>query len=125
MGGVLVGIVYLAIIVLLLAGMWKTFEKAGKPGWAAIVPIYNIVVLLEIVRKPIWWIILMLIPIANIIVAIIIYIELARVFGRGAGFGLGLVFLSFIFFPILGFGDDQYIYGNKGMSNADVLDSEL
>jgi hypothetical protein len=107
--GCFVGIIYLAIIVLLIVSMWKVYAKAGKPGWAAIIPIYNIIVLLEIVGKPLWWIILMLIPFVNFVVAIIVYLELAKVFGKGAGFGIGLFFLSFIFFPILAFSDAKYV----------------
>jgi hypothetical protein len=114
MGSVLV--VYLLIVVLMIASLWKVYEKAGKPGWAAIVPIYNIVVLLEIVRKPVWWIVLLIIPIANLIVAIIIYMQLAKSFGKSSGFGLGLVF---IFFPILAFGDAQY----ESSTNDSLLDA--
>lgn len=98
----------LAFAVLMIASMWKIFTKAGKPGWAAIVPIYNIVVLLEIVGKPVWWIILFLIPIVSLVIAIIVALELAKCFGKGAGFGIGLVFLGFIFMPILAFGDARY-----------------
>jgi hypothetical protein len=101
-------IIYLAVVVIVIAGIWKTFEKAGKPGWAAIIPIYNIIVLLEITGKPIWWILLFLIPIVNIVIAIMVYHALSTSFGKGVGFTLGLIFLSFIFFPILGFGDATY-----------------
>jgi hypothetical protein len=101
-------ICYLAIIILIIAGMWKVFVKAGKPGWASIIPIYNLVVLLEIVGKPIWWIILMLIPLVNLIVYIIILVELAKRFGKGVGFAIGLLIFPFICFPILGFGSAQY-----------------
>lgn len=93
--------------------MWKVFTKAGKPGWAAIVPIYNTIVILEIVGKPIWWIILCLIPFVNIIVFLIILNELSKCFGRGVGTTLGLVFLPFIFWPILGFGSAQYQGGQQ------------
>ena len=102
---------YIGVIVLVIVSIWKIFEKAGKPGWAAIIPIYNMIVLLEIVRKPIWWIVLMLIPLVNIVVAIIVYVELAKAFGKSAGFGIGMIFLSFIFLPMLAFGDDQYLDG--------------
>jgi len=101
-------LVELAVVVVVVAGCWKVFEKAGKPGWAAIVPIYNLIVLLQIVDKPIWWIILFFIPIVGLVVAILVCIELARRFGKGVGFGLGLAILGFIFFPILGFGDAKY-----------------
>jgi hypothetical protein len=88
--------------------LWKVYSKANQPGWAAIVPIYNLVVLLEIVHRPLWWIILMLIPCVNIVIVFIVYIDLAKVFGKGTGFGLGLIFLPFIFIPILAFGSAQY-----------------
>jgi hypothetical protein len=107
--GVVGTLIYLIIAVLLIASLWKVFTKAGKPGWAAIIPIYNIFVLLQIVGRPWWWLLLMLIPFVNFVIAIIIYIDLAKSFGKGVGFGIGLLFLSFIFFPILGFGDAQYV----------------
>lgn len=100
--------IYLVVLVLVIAGMWKVFVKAGKPGWACIIPIYNIIVLIEIAGKPIWWILLMLIPIVNIVIAILIALEIAKAFGKGTGFGLGLAFLGPIFYPILGFGDATY-----------------
>lgn len=101
-------IVWLAVVLLMVASLWKVFVKAGEPGWAAIVPIYNIFVLLKIAGKPGWWFILMLIPIVNFIVFIIVCVALAERFGKGAGFGVGLGLLGIIFFPILGFGDAQY-----------------
>jgi hypothetical protein len=104
----------LAFAVLMIASMWKVFTKAGKPGWAAIVPIYNIVVLLEIIRKPMWWIAMFFIPFVSLIFAILMYVELAKAFGKGGGFAAGLILLSPIFFPILGFGGAQYVYGQAG-----------
>jgi hypothetical protein len=106
--GMVVFLIYMAVIVLMIAGMWKIFTKAGEPGWAAIVPIYNMIVLLKIVGKPVWWIILMLIPLVNFVIFILICIALAQSFGKGAGFGIGLAILSPIFFPMLGFGSAQY-----------------
>jgi hypothetical protein len=91
-----------------LIGMWKSFAKAGQPGWAAIIPIYNAVVLLEMAGRPIWWILLLLIPGVNFVVIILVMIDLAARFGKGAGFGIGLALLGFIFWPILGFGDARY-----------------
>ena len=104
----LMPIVVVAIWVFIIAGVWKTFAKAGQPGWASIIPIYNIIVMLEIARRPIWWILLMFIPLVNFIILIIIMIEIAKNFGKGAGFGIGLALLGFIFYPILGFGDARY-----------------
>src|SRR5262245_15799552 len=102
-GSTVVLLVELVLAVLIIAGLWGTFAKAGKPGWAAIIPIYNAVVLLEIAGKPIWWVLLLLIPCVNFIVSILVAMDVAKNFGKGAGFGLGLAFLPFIFYPILGF----------------------
>lgn len=101
-------LIWLAVIVLLIAGWWKIFTKAGKPGWAVLVPIYNLIVMLQIVGRPLWWIILMLVPFVNLIIIIVLCIDLAKRFGKDIGYGLGVVFLGFIFIPMLGFGDAQY-----------------
>jgi hypothetical protein len=107
-GGLLGALVGLAFAAAMIAGMWKVFEKAGKPGWAAIVPIYNIIVLLEIVGRPIWWIVLFFVPCANFVAIIMVSMDLARKFGQGAGYAVGLVVLPFVFYPMLGFGDARY-----------------
>ena len=99
----------LAFAVLMLAASWKIFTKAGKPGWASIVPVYNAVVLLEIVGKPVWWILLWLIPGVNIVVIIIVYHRLALSFGKDILFTIGMIFLSFVFLPILAFGKSEYL----------------
>ncbi len=88
--------------------MWKVYEKAGQPGWASIIPIYNFIVFQKIIGKPAWWIFLMLIPVVNIIFGIIILHRFSRSFGQGAGFTVGLILLSFIFYPLLAFGEYQY-----------------
>jgi hypothetical protein len=111
-GSPIVLVIQLLIVVAVIAGIWKTFTKAGQPGWGAIIPIYNIILLLEIAGKPIWWIILLFIPLVNIVVSIIVNIEVAKKFGKGTGFGIGLALLGFIFYPILGFGDAKYQPGN-------------
>jgi hypothetical protein len=100
--------VELAVIVAIIAGFWKVFVKAGKPGWAAIIPIYNVIVVLQIAGKPLWWIFLFLIPLVNIIMAVIVGIAVAKNFGKSDAFGIGLGLLGFIFYPVLGFGDAQY-----------------
>lgn len=104
----MVSIIGLLIIVLIIAAQWKVFTKAGQAGWASIIPIYNCYILLQIVGKPWWWLLLMLIPVVNFVIAVIVCIELAKYFGKGTGFGIGIVFLPFIFVPILGFGSAQY-----------------
>ncbi|GEP45141.1 hypothetical protein BGE01nite_44320 [Brevifollis gellanilyticus] len=101
-------VIGLAFIVILIAALWKVFTKAGEPGWACLVPFYNIIVLLKISGKPLWWIILFIIPFVNFIIAILVSIGLAKSFGKGAGFGIGLALLGFIFYPILAFGDARY-----------------
>jgi len=101
-------IIYVAILGLVLASMWAIFTKAGKPGWAALIPIYNLIVLLEIVGKPWWWLLLMVIPLVNVVFAVWTYYLLSKSFGKSEGFTVGLILLSIIFLPILAFGDAQY-----------------
>jgi hypothetical protein len=104
-------VISLAIMVLLFYSMWKVFVKAGQPGWAAIVPIYNAIIMLRIAGKPDWWVILFLVPLVNIVIAIIAYMAFAEKFGKSAGFGIGLALLGIVFFPILAFSDAKYIGG--------------
>jgi Family of unknown function (DUF5684) len=101
------GLVVLALTLVVIVGMRKVFDKAGKPGWASLVPIYNLIVLLEIIGKPMWWIVLFLClgPIGWIMASL----ELAKVFGKETGFAVGLMFLPVIFMPMLGFGDARYV----------------
>ena len=114
-------IIYLVVGLLIIISLWKVFAKAGKPGWAAIVPIYNIIVWLEIIGRPLWWIVLFFIPFANIVVAILIYIGLAKAFGKGGGYGIGLLLLPVIFLPMLAFGSAQYVGGTQPSPAGDPL----
>lgn len=109
-------LIALVVTVVMIVATWKVFTKAKKPGWASLIPIYNIVVLLEITGKPLWWIVLSFIPIANIVVSVLIMDALSKSFGKGTGFTIGLLVLPFIFFPILGFGKAEY----KGSSVTPV-----
>lgn len=105
------GLFQLGIIGLLLLsiiGFWMVFTKAGKPGWASLIPIYNVFVFVDIAGKPWWWVLLFLIPIVNFIAIIIVSIALAERFGKGTLYGLGIAFFGFIFLPMLGFGDAKY-----------------
>lgn len=111
-------IIYAAIVVFEIAALWQVFVKGGRPGWAAIIPIYNIYVLLKIVGRPGWWLILYIIPIVGFIVWIIVSIDLAKSFGRSSGFAVGLIFLPFIFIPILGFGSATYVEPAAGGPRA-------
>ncbi len=101
-------IVPLLIGLVMIASLWKVFAKAGEPGFAAIVPIWNLLTLLKIAGKPGWWIILFFIPVANFIVGILVAIEIAKKFGQSTGFGLGLAFIPVIFYPMLAFGSSTY-----------------
>jgi hypothetical protein len=95
--------------VLFIIGCWKVFEKAGQPGWAAIIPIYNAYILLKIAGRPGWWLVLYFIPIVNFVIAIVISVDIAKAFGQSAVFGFFLLFLFFgIGFLILGFGNYRY-----------------
>lgn len=98
----------LIFLVLFVVGVWKIFDKAGQPGWAAIIPIYNLWILLKVVGRPGWWIILFFIPFVNFFIWLLVSLDLAQSFGRGIPYALGLFFFPFIFTLILGFGDTPY-----------------
>jgi hypothetical protein len=102
-------VVYLIVIVAVIAAWWKVFVKAGEPGWKAIIPIYNTMVMLKIVGRPIWWVVLLFIPCVNIVILILMMIDLAKSFGKSGGFAAGLILLAPIFALILGFGPAQYV----------------
>jgi hypothetical protein len=104
----------LIVLVLIIAGMWQMYQKAGKPGWAAIIPIYNLWVLLEIVGRPGWWIILFFIPFVNFVAWVIVSIDLANSFGKGIGYALGILIFPYIFYLLLGFGDAVYVGPGAG-----------
>lgn len=100
----------LAITVLVIAGLWKVFTKAGHPGWAALVPIYNAIVLLQIAGRPTWWVLLFFIPFVGAVVWFVVAIDIARSFGQGTAFGLVLLgLLGAIGFLMLGFGSYRYV----------------
>ncbi len=108
MAAIIVLLIQLAIVVLIIASLWKVFVKAGHPGWAAIIPIYNLYIMVKIAGRPWWWLLLMFIPLVGIVIAIILSIDIAKSFGRSTLFGVGLALLGIIFYPILAFGDSQY-----------------
>lgn len=102
------GLIYLVIIVLMIASVWKVFTKAGKPGWAALIPFYNIYMMITIAGRPGWWMLLFFIPFVNFIIGIIINLDLARNFGKSALFGIASILFPFVTWPILAFGDATY-----------------
>lgn len=99
----------LALSVFILVAMWKVYAKAGKPGWACLVPFYNTYCLFEIAFGNGWLFLLTFVPCVNFVFLIMLYFKLAKAFGQGVGFGFGLLFLSPIFFAILAFGKSQYV----------------
>jgi hypothetical protein len=101
-------IICIVFVVITIAGAWKAFEKANQPGWACIIPIYNSYIMLKIGGKPGWWLLLYLIPGVNVVFAIWTMNMISKSFGKDEGFTVGLLFLGFIFWPILGFGDAVY-----------------
>ena len=111
----------LLVAIFFVVCMWKIYVKAGQEGWASIIPIYNYIIFLRIINKPWWWIFLLMIPFVNYVIIIWSTNLLSKKFGKGVGFTIGLIFLSFIFYPILAFGDAKY----EGNSNetADLLDN--
>lgn len=113
-GGAVGGIIGLAIAVVIIVAMWQLFSRAGRPGWASIIPIYNTIVLLQITGKSGWWILGFMVPFLNFFVLIRMMINLAQVFGKGVGFGLGVLFLPFIFIPILAFSGAPYVGPGSG-----------
>jgi hypothetical protein len=100
--------IWLALFGVMFVGLWKTFEKMGKPGWMGIVPVYNIIVTLEIVRQPLWWLALFIPPVTPV-GAVLVGIEVAKCFRKDTAFGVGLGLLGFVFYPILGFGSAQFV----------------
>jgi hypothetical protein len=112
--GTVVVAVQLLLVLAQLAGMWKVFEKAGRAGWTALIPIYNLYVMLRIGENSPLWLLALLVPVANLYALYRIHAGVARAFGKGIGFGLGLAFLGVLFFPLVGFGD--YRHGRSGVT---------
>lgn len=103
------GLITIAGILLSVVAFWRVFEKAGRPGWASIIPVYNIYVLLKVAGRPGWWVILYFIPLVNVVASIVVALDCAKMFGKGKAFGFfGLWLFSLIGFMILGFGDAKY-----------------
>lgn len=105
--------------------MWKLFKKAGKPGWASIIPIYNVIVMLEIAELPMWYIVLFLVPFANIYAIFKIFIEIAHKFNKSTGFGVAMAFFSIICLPILAFGKAQYKNGNSNVETVPNMQNNV
>ena len=101
--------VYFGVLALVVVSNWVIFSKAGEAGWKSIVPIYNLLVLARICGRPMWWGLLLMVPFVNLVVAVVMSLDLARNFGKGAGFGWGIALLGPVFYPLLAFGDNRYV----------------
>lgn len=112
--------IWLIVVVFIIVAMWKVFEKAGQPGWASIIPFYNIYIMTKIAGKPGWWVIMFFLPIVNIIFLIWMYNMISKSFGKDEGFTVGLVLLGIVFWPILGYGSSKYLgpYGDAAAFQA-------
>jgi hypothetical protein len=94
--------------IFMIASVWKVHTKAGESGWSCLIPIYNAWIWIRIARKPGWWLLLLLIPLVNIVVAFMLNNAVARNFGKSTAFGVGISLLGFIFIPILAWGDAAF-----------------
>ena len=101
-------ILVLVIAVIMIVANWKIYTKAGKPGWASIVPFYNMYVMYEIAGMNGWMFLLTFIPIVNIVIQIMLYLNLSKKFGKSTGFAIGLILLNPIFLLLLAFGNAEY-----------------
>lgn len=102
----MIALIYLAVCVLMLVSMWKIFEKLGEAGWKSLIPIYNVIVLLQLLKWDLWKIVLFIIPLVNIIFSFLLMKDLAARFGKGTGYAVGLFLLSFVFLPMLAFKEE-------------------
>jgi hypothetical protein len=117
---IMLGILCIGLGIIAIIGQWKAFEKAGQPGWACIIPIYNLYIMTKIGGKPWWWLLLFFIPIVNVVYAIWLTNMISKSFGKDEGFTVGLILLGAIFWAILGFSKDEYKgpYGDPGAYEA-------
>ena len=122
-GLAVIWVIALLLMALMIVAMWILFKKAGKPGWAAVVPFYDQYTLYEITWGNGWRFLMLLIPIYNIVLAILTYIRLAKAFGKDEGYAVGLVFLSQVFVPMLAFGSAAY-HGVPGVTSAPAAASQ-
>ena len=109
-------IISILLTVFLIACMWVIFEKANVKGWKSIIPLYNTYCLFKITWGNGWIFLALLVPVVNVIVAIMTMYKLAKVFGKGIGYFFGLLLLGIVFYPLLAFSDAEYIGPNKAIN---------
>ncbi|MGH7740499.1 MAG: DUF5684 domain-containing protein [Candidatus Eiseniibacteriota bacterium] len=105
--GMMIG--FAIAFVVTFATLWRIFSKAGEAGWKCLIPVYGAMVFQRILGRPAWWVALMLVPVANLAIAIIECFDLAKVFGKGVGYALGLIFLGPVYAMVLAFGPAKYV----------------
>lgn len=104
-----------------LVATWKLFDKAGKPGWATLIPIYNVIVMLEIVRRPIWWLVMLLLPFANIVFSVMLTIDFVKAYGKSTLYGVVSIFFPFVTYPLLAFDRNAVYTAPTGEGRVDPL----
>lgn len=98
----------LVFLTMWIVGGWTMFQKAGQPGWACVIPIYNMIVLVRVARLPAWWVLLAIIPYIGWLFGLVVHVSVANRFGRGVLFGLCMGVLPFVFYPVIGLGNSRY-----------------
>ena len=118
-------VIVIPIVLIAIVAIWRIFTKAGQPGWAVLIPFYNLYVLTQVAKRPSWWMLLYFVSFIPVIgalgvlfVSIIDNLRLAKLFGKSAGFGVGMILLGIVFLPILAFGNADY-------DETRVLEGEL
>lgn len=107
-----------AVTIVSIIGLWHIYKKAQKPGWAAIVPIYNMIVWCDIVGRPRWWVALLFVPFVSIVISVILSLDLAKSFGKSDGYGALVFFFSFVMYPIMGFSKDIQYTGPSALQTT-------
>ncbi len=109
--GAIVAVISVLVFLLILFATWRIFSKAGRPGWYALIPIFNVYVMLQIVKKPTWLTLLFFIPYVQLIPQIIISIELGKAFGKSSAFSAIFILILPLGYFIIAFDDSKYLYG--------------
>jgi hypothetical protein len=115
---VIIAIVFaisLALGAIMIISMWRLYTKAGRPGWASIVPFYNQIVMIKIIGRPLWWFAMMFVPFANIVFSVMIMLEFVKSYGKDTWFGVASLFFPYVIFPIMAFDKNIRYVGPAGL----------
>ena len=103
--------------IIMLISTMKIFKKAGKNMWYSLIPIYNIIIMMDIIKMKYKELLFLLIPFVGSLIFLYRYsVGLSKAFGKSNNYALGLFFLSFIFIPLLAFSDNKYVYGDNNVT---------